>query len=253
MGKFWFSRAYRQRSRKVKLLVKGIRRLDKNFTALPLGSGKKGTAVIFGWAHFDYIFSETTIRKSIELTGYKLIVIGEPTYEACDTYEVFGVGNVMSFSEFQQLPDIEEAIDITGRLADFRELLDFKFEDIALGKFGSSTHMRATRSNLSDVRVRTKVAASISLSIAAVRGAKELTRRLAPSLVVMVDHGHMPCGEVFDLCVDSGVDVMTWNVAHRDNSLMLKRYTKTNRTTQPSSLSANSWRNIKAVDWSADR
>jgi hypothetical protein len=65
--------------------------------------------LIFGWGGFDYIFSETTIRKSIELAGYNLIVIGEPTYEACYTYKVFGVRSVVSFSEFQPLPNMEEA------------------------------------------------------------------------------------------------------------------------------------------------
>ena len=256
MGKIWFSRAYRQHSRKVESLVNDIRSLDNSFTAIPLSSGKKGTAVIFGWSHFDYIFSETTIRKSIELAGYGLIIIGEPTYEACYTYEVFGIRKVVSFSEFQPLPDMAEALAITHRLADSTALLEFKFEGVAVGKFVSSTYMRETRRgniDLNCVGARAKIAERIACSIAAVRGAKELIRRLRPSLVVMVDHGYTPCGEVFDVCVDDGIDIMTWNVAHRDNSLMLKRYTQTNRRTHPSSLSATSWNNIKALDWSKDR
>ena len=39
MGKFWFSRAYRQRSRKVESLVNDIRSLDNNFTDTPVGVG----------------------------------------------------------------------------------------------------------------------------------------------------------------------------------------------------------------------
>ena len=256
MGKFWFSRAYRQRSRKIKSLVNNIRSLDNNFTAIPLGIGKKGTAVIFGWSHFDYIFSETTIRKSIELAGFNLVIIGEPTYEARYTYEVFGIRKVVSFSEFQPLPDMAEALAITNRLADSTALLDYKFDGVAVGKFVSATYMRKTRQGNIDLNsdgARTKIAEGISRSIAAVRGAKELIRQLGPSLFVMVDHGYTPCGEVFDVCVDDGIDIMTWNVAHRNNTLMLKRYSQTNRMTHPSSLSASSWRKLKDIKWSKER
>jgi len=256
MGKFWFSRAYRQRSRKIKSLVNNIRSLDNNFTAMPLGAGKKGTAVIFGWSHFDYIFSETTIRKSIELAGFNLVIIGEPTYEARYTYEVFGIRKVVSFSEFQPLPDMAEALAITNRLADSTALLDYKFDGVAVGKFVSATYMRKTRQGNIDLNsdgARTKIAEGISRSIAAVRGAKELIRQLGPSLFVMVDHGYTPCGEVFDVCVDDGIDIMTWNVAHRNNTLMLKRYSQTNRMTHPSSLSASSWRKLKDIKWSKER
>lgn len=233
-----------------------IRNLDNHFTSLPLGNGKKGMAVIFGWGHFDYIFSESTIRKSVESAGYTLTVIGEPSHESCSVYKVFGVDRVVSFNEFQPTPDIKEAIAITESLTDAKELLHFKFEGVAVGKFVSSTYMRETRRGNIDLNIdgaRTKIAEKIALSIAAVRGGRELVRLLSPSLVVMVDHGYTPCGEVFDICVEEGIDTITWNVAHRDNSLMLKRYTKTNRKAHPSSLSKTSWRKIKELEWSQDR
>jgi hypothetical protein len=73
--------------------------------------------------------------------------------------------------------------------------------------------------------------------------------RVRPGLVLFVDRGYTPEGELFDICLANGIDVITWNAAHKNNALMIKRYTHENRDEHPASLSAESWAWVRQKKW----
>jgi hypothetical protein len=78
---------------------------------------------------------------------------------------------------------------------------------------------------------------------------RDIIRKVRPQLTVLVDSRYTPNGELFDVCLAEGIDTITWSPAHRSNTLMLKRYTLENRDEHPSSLSEESWRWLRRIEW----
>jgi hypothetical protein len=79
--------------------------------------------------------------------------------------------------------------------------------------------------------------------------AESIVQALAPRIALSVDPGYTPRGELFDICLAAGIDTITWNAAHKNNHLMLKRYSPANRDVHPASLSNETWRNMTSMDW----
>ncbi len=64
-----------------------------------------------------------------------------------------------------------------------------------------------------------------------------------------MDPGYTPRGELYDACLAAGVDTITWNAAHCNNALMLKRYHAANSDVHPASLSDDTWKRLQAEPW----
>lgn len=134
------------------------------------------------------------------------------------------------------------------------EVTGLSMEGVRCGKYAVSTLMRKTRSgsfDLTDPVVREELARSLDRSLQCMRTARMLLQKLKPNALVLVDRGYSPSGELFDSCIERGIPVFTWNAAHRNDSLMLKRYARVNRDVHPSSLSDDAWTRIKAMPWKA--
>ena len=58
------------------------------------------------------------------------------------------------------------------------------------------------------------------------RRRKTIVKTVRPQLVLSVDPGYSPRGELFDACLAAGLETITWNAAHKNNQLMLKRYSR---------------------------
>jgi hypothetical protein len=79
--------------------------------------------------------------------------------------------------------------------------------------------------------------------------AKTVVRTVRPRIALSTDTGYTPRGELFDACASAGAETITWNAAHRSSSLMLKRYSKSNREVHPTSLSRESWEYLQRMSW----
>ena len=114
--------------------------------------------------------------------------------------------------------------------------------------------MRETRSGSFDLEspaIRRSLANALDRSIQCASSARSLLNKINPQALVLVDRGYSPSGELFDLCIARDIPVFTWNAAHRDNSLILKRYSRINMDSHPSSLSECTWGHLKTLPWSA--
>lgn len=217
-----------------------------------LGNGSRGTAIVLGWSRFEHVLAESVIRKAFELADYQVKVLTEPTPANRAVYAVMGVTGLETFSRYCPLPDHGRAGAILNDVSSFAELIDLKRGGVAVGKYVSSTLMRQTRNgslDLSDPMLRARVVDGLAESMAFVQGAERMIARATPTALVLLDRGYSPYGEIFDACVNRGIPVYTWNAAHRDNTLMLKRYHPGNRDAHPSSLSPESWGRLKNVSW----
>ena len=215
-----------------------------------LQKDNKGSAVIFGWSSFNYVLSETLIRKSLEKAGYTNLVFATPNPITKLIYKIFG-HDVKSFNKYMPLPNYFQAKEIVKSFNSSEELINYKFDDISVGKYACSSYMRHTRSGRIDLSDKKKVGIItkyLAISIASAIAANRMIKTVNPALVVVIDRGYSPFGEVFDACINNSIDIISWNIAHRDNSIMLKRYNKGNRMSHPSSLSSKSWEILKNID-----
>lgn len=221
--------------------------------AHPLSDGGKGAAVIFGWSRFEHVLSETAVRKGFEHAGYRIHVLTDPTPEARAIYKVFGCEEVEAFLRYCPLPNRGQAAKLLSKASSFADLVALEWRSVTIGKYASSSLMRQTRKgalDLDDPGLRSRIIEGLAASMAFVEGANRMIDSLDPGAVILVDRGYSPYGEVFDVCVNRSVPVYTWNAAHRDNTLMLKRYHPGNRDAHPSSLSPESWEQLSAMPWS---
>jgi len=217
-----------------------------------LGDGAAGTSVFFGWSSFELALAESVVRKAFELAGYDVRVLSEPNPVNRKVYAELGVDEIQSFQCYCPREDHAEAARVLDSVTDFQAFVSYEFEGVAVGKYVASTLMRRTRQGSIDVRspeLRDRLTVGLATSISAVRGALRMIDELDPKVVVMVDRGYTPYGEVFDVCINTGISVITWNVAHRDNTIMLKRYHDSNRAEHPSSLSEGSWQRLLDLPW----
>ncbi len=244
--------SYRDDYRSLQKQLESWKQSTNGLMEAPLGDGSKGGAVFFGWSKFEYVLAESVVRKAFDYANFGVCIISEPTPANRAVYKTLGAEQIRSFTQYCSLPRISEAKGVLLKFKNFSDLVAYQYRGVAVGKYVSSTLMRRTRRgkiDIKDAALQKDLVNGLAASIAAVRGAIKMLAMLKPKIVVLVDRGYTPYGEVFDACVNHGVQVVTWNVAHRDNTIMLKRYNKDNRLAHPSSLSCQSWSRLNAMDW----
>ena len=90
----------------------------------------------------------------------------------------------------------------------------------------------------------------LSAGMARAAAAHRVVERVRPDLVIFMGNRYSGHGEMMDVCIERGIDVLTWFDAHRSSALILKRYHKGNRDQHHASLSDQSWAMMTASPWS---
>lgn len=215
--------------------------------------GADKSVLIMGMGRVRFIAQEAAVRKSFELAGYRCQVMVPQDGIVLAAYRRLGSDDLVFMDHYQAGMPNEGARMLAGckTLDDVTDLIK---DGVRCGKYAVSTLMRKTRSgsfDLADPAIRQELARALDRSLQCTRTARALLLRLKPKALVLVDRGYSPSGELFDTCIENDIPVFTWNAAHRNDSLMLKRYTRANRDVHPSSLSEDTWIRLKALPWSA--
>lgn len=211
------------------------------------------TVLIMGMGRVRFIAQEAAVRKSFELAGYRCHVMVPQDAMVLEAYRQLGSDELVFMDHYQGAMPNEGARMLAG-CKTLEDVTDLNVEGVRCGKYAVSTLMRRTRSgsfDLTDPTVRKEMARALDRSLQCKRTAQALLQKLKPNALVLVDRGYSPSGELFDTCIEKDIPVFTWNAAHRNDSLMLKRYTRTNRDVHPSSLSEDTWARLKALPFSA--
>ncbi len=216
--------------------------------------GASKSVLIMGMGRARFIALEAAMRKSFELAGYRCKVIVPQDAMVAKAYRQLGSDELIFLDHYQAVMPSEgrRMLAVCKTLDD---VINLCMEGVRCGKYAVSTLMRKTRSgsfDLADAAIREDLAGALDRSLQCTRTARALLECLKPDALVLVDRGYSPSGELFDSCIETNIPVFTWNAAHRNDSLMLKRYTRANRDVHPSSLSADTWSRIKAWPWSAE-
>lgn len=215
--------------------------------------GAEKSVLIMGMGRVRFIAQEAAVRKSFELAGYRCQVMVPQDSLVLKAYRHLGSDELVFMDHYQAAMPSEGA----GLLAGCKTLDDvtaLSVDGVRCGKYAVSTLMRKTRSgsfDLNDAAIREELARALDRSLQCTRTARALLQKLKPNALVLVDRGYSPSGELFDTCIENDIPVFTWNAAHRNDSLMLKRYTRANRDVHPSSMSDDTWTKLKALPWTA--
>ena len=214
---------------------------------------KTRTVLVMGMGRVRFIAQEAVVRKSLELAGYRCAVLIPQDRMVVNAYRHLGSDDLVFFDDYQPA-----AVDVgTSLLAGCKTLDDLTaltVKGIRCGKYAVSTLMRKTRSgtfDLSDARTRQELVDALDKSVRCAETTRNLIEGLAPDALILVDRGYSPSGELFDTCIEHGIPVFTWNAAHRNDTLMLKRYTAANKDVHPSSLSNKTWQEMLHITWTS--
>jgi hypothetical protein len=147
----------------------------------------------------------------------------------------------------------QEAERLAQSVSCAEDLLTIEFLGTRAGKFALSTLMRYTRQgdpDLNDPETRRALARFLSAGFHAAAAAEAICERVRPDACLLNERGYTPFGQLFDAVLARGGFAITWNAAHRNDTLMLKRYHAGNVDQNHFSLSPVSWNRLKAMPWS---
>lgn len=213
------------------------------------GPGKRVLVVSSG---APSLLIEIALVKGLQAAGYHPVILTDYDRWVESYYRAAGVQDLSYWEDWAcPLSEVESARMMTG-LRSFAQFVQADYCGARVGKYAASTglrHLRVGRLDLSAPAVRDALLPFLHSAMSSAQAAQAIVATLKPDLVLSVDPGYTPRGELFDVCLAAGVDTITWNAAHKNNSLMLKRYRRSNRDVHPASLSSDTWRELKARPW----
>lgn len=209
------------------------------------------TALIVSVGMLEIIKVELALVKALEIAGYTPTVLAEPgLYRRY--YRLAGVDRFVSWDEFLEPVDSTAVFQVLDAVRSFKELVSVQRVDTRVGKYAASTALRQLRLgsfDLSPSEMRATFEPYMKASLAYAAASARLIAAVKPELVLSIDPGYTPRGELYDVCLAAGIDTITWNVAHRNNTLMLKRYRAGNCDVHPASLSDDTWTRLREEPW----
>jgi hypothetical protein len=204
-----------------------------------------------GVGMLDAIKVELALIKGLELAGYVPTVLTEPG-PCLWYYRLAGVDRFVAWNDFLRPSDAEAADDLMAGIGSFTDLVSLRRASSRVGKYAASTALRQLRLGTIDDRadaVRECFAPYVRSSVAYASASERLVAAVKPDLVLSMDPGYTPRGELYDACLAAGIDTITWNAAHCNNTLMLKRYHSDNSDVHPASLSDATWQRLQREPW----
>jgi hypothetical protein len=220
---------------------------------VPAGvSTKRALIVAKGTVHGAQI--ELALIKGLELAGFTPVVLTEPWLERY--FRLAGVESFVHWDGAGTQPSTVAAEALVAKAESVDDLLDVEHAGARVGKFALSTTfrtLRVGRLDFSKPETRQTLTMHLAAGMARAEAARRITEQVAPDLALFMGNRYTGQGELMDVCLEHGVDVLTWFDAHRSSSLMLKRYCTANRDRHHGSIADDTWAALQAMEWTADR
>ncbi len=215
-----------------------------------------GRTALFVSGNGPAIETEVGLIAALRSRGFRVTTLSVPDPVVRGYHRLAGATKQLSWDDVLAPIGRTAAETELEHVRSFGEALRIVDDATLVGRHAASTALRALRVGTIDLRsapVRERFRRQLRFSAAAARAAERLVAEVRPDLLVFNDRGYSPQAELFDRGIAEGVDVVTWNAAHRNNTLMLKRYHRGNRDDHPASLSSGSWDIVRALGWTRER
>ncbi len=197
---------------------------------------------------------ELALVKACELAGFRPVVLAEYDPWTERYYRHCGVDAVYFWDEFLEASDTALAASLLASVNTFQHFVGLEYQGVRVGKYAASTalrHLRVGRLDLASPSTRQSLLPFLRRAVECAEASKRVLDALKPDLALTIDVGYSPRGELYDLCLAAEIDTITWNAAHRNNTLMFKRYNQKNRDVHPASLAPDTWETVKTRPWGA--
>jgi len=232
------------------------------FLAAPFAGTSKGDVLIASltdWA--PQVKMEGMLAKAVAAHGYRPVILtNSSSKRAIRYFRAFGIDQ---FIFFNQLADAETPLITTAdtenvmtQASSFHALFSYAEGANDLGRHVLSTIVRMQRSGhltFGTPELQEMLRKMIPRSIATFRAAEKLFQGRSFAAVLFLEKGYTPYGEIFDAAVDRGLNVAQYIHSHRDEAIILKRYTRKNRFEHAFSLSPASWEAVQEMQWSDEQ
>jgi len=200
---------------------------------------------------------ESMLAKAVQLRGYTPIIV---TYKSCQRalkyYRIFGFDQFVFFDELIQDASPSsvagEALTILDQTPSFQSLLGVKYRDVNVGRNVLSSIMRSLRLSkveLSHPRIIALLKQLLPEALQSVLAAEAMLNSIQPQIVLFNEKGYIVNGAIFNMAVNNGINTIQWCGSHKDNSYILKRYTRETRDIHPFSLSDETWDVVGQMPW----
>ncbi|MCZ6894447.1 MAG: hypothetical protein O7H40_10435 [Gammaproteobacteria bacterium] len=216
----------------------------------------RDVVIVTGMDRVDGVILQSPLIGGLRLAGFEPVVLsesgGSDWLEAA--YRAFGVSRFVYYETLLRPGPHPETDSLMVNAQSVERFIEQTYRGTAIGKYALSTLMRRLRDGnpeLGDPRVRAALRNTLEQALRYTDAISQLIDDLRPAGALILDRGYTPNGQLFDLCLDRADRCFTWNSAHRNGVLMLKRFHKGNRDRHPSTLSGDSWATMKSAPWSA--
>jgi hypothetical protein len=167
-------------------------------------------------------------------------------------YKLAAVDEVHQWDEFAEGIDNGTAEAVVSRCKSLRDLIEFEHAGVRVGRFAVSTALRLTYQGSLDLQLpehRKLLVRAVAQSMLAVRAAQKILQHVRPDFAMFVDTVYSPHGELFESCVQNNIETVEWKQAHKSNALRFKRYSLSSMGEHPWTLSEESWRLVRDMEW----
>jgi hypothetical protein len=195
---------------------------------------------------------ELALIKTLEMAGYVPVVLTHQRFLLDQRYYQLAVRQILFWEDFYGMTHMETAKEIIDRCSSIQELITITYEQARVGLFAIAKTLRVLRLGSIDLHSseqRQVLIERLALSMRYARATQNIVDAVHPHLVLFVDGVYSPEGEFVDVCVANGIEAICWHAAHKNNALMLKRYTYENKNQDRASLSQKSWQFLLNLNW----
>jgi hypothetical protein len=215
----------------------------------PAGATRRALIVAKGTLNGAQI--ELPLIKGLELAGFVPVVLTNRS-DLEKHYRLAGVESFVRWDTYYEPSPVEKATALVDSATSLDDLVAIEHGGARVGKFAVSTTFRSLRVGRLDrsrPETRERLIRHIAAGLQRAAGAVRILDGVKPDLALFLGNRYTGHGELMDVCLQRGVDVLTWFDAHRSSSLMLKRYGMTNRDRHHGSIADDTWRQLRAMPW----
>jgi len=204
--------------------------------------------------------TEGIYLKALESIGYEPCVITAYDPYVRNIFSLYGIKNIYYYEDYfkkYSSDKLKKEAKSYLKNVNGKEILNIKLNGISIGKYAASSFMRLTRN--SSIKINNEYDKLLLInqmikSLQAAKAIENVLQDIKPDLVLVIDRGYTPVGQLFDVCLNNSIPVITRNSSHKSGWEIIKRYKSPQMSSiHPQSLSSESWEYVKKMPWDDNR
>lgn len=201
---------------------------------------------------------EGVLAKALEVhSGCEPVILTNSTcYTAVRYFKVFGFKHFIFWDEFIERVKSSQDTSLWAK-SSFDRLLNYQFRGVFVGRHMLSSIIRTLRHgslDFNDPLVQKLLKQYFQKAEKTVFAAEQLIDKIKPDTVLFLEKGYSPYGEIFDVAINQNLNVVHWGHSHKRDSIVFKRYNRTNRHFPNFSLSPGNWAFVrKKMLWNSQK